>query len=629
MDSSPPTARPTTRSWPSSRPCFLAASLLVAACGGATRSPILFADPAPVPRFPADRKAKILAKLPEIETTFAQIYAATGAPGMAGGLVIDGELVWVKGFGVRDLESRSPVDADTVFRIASMSKSFTAVAILQLRDAGKLRLDDEVASWIPEVAGLRYPTRDSRPITLRDLLQHTGGFPEDNATGDLKLASTEAELLARLKKTGLASSPGSAFEYANLGYEILGLVVERASGQPYSRYVDAHIFKPLGMTSSFFQHADVPAARRTEGYGRRSPSAPLTREVQLGLGTGAPMGGLLTSSRDLARWIAWQLAAWPPRDEPDRGPLARASLREAQQSARLLGVGREAPVPGPIDVGAEGYAFGLGSNQDCELGWVVTHSGGLPGFGSYMIWLPERGVGLFAMTNRTYVSGARATWMVLRKLERDGLLPRRTSPASPALTRARPRIDALLGNFDDAAITAAFDPLLVSHLGLLELRRRLEGVRTRHGACRAEGEIEPTNALRGDWKLSCERGGEVRVHVELTGEERLQALDFREKVPPGEAALAAARLVVKALDSGDAAILETVAHPVFDRPRAKVMVERWKAAGCVLGVSKGGDGEERVDFDLTCGEDKRRMTVLLAGGKLADFGVGRTGIGCH
>src|SRR6185503_17486888 len=121
MDSSPPTGPRTTRSSPSSRLCFLAASALLAACSSAPAAPakLRYGEPQPVARFPADRKAKLLAKLPEIEEAYRKGFAGIGAPGMAVGLILDGELVWSRGFGVRDLDGRGPVDADTVFRIAS------------------------------------------------------------------------------------------------------------------------------------------------------------------------------------------------------------------------------------------------------------------------------------------------------------------------------------------------------------------------------------------------------------------------------------------------------------------------------------------------------------------------------
>jgi CubicO group peptidase (beta-lactamase class C family) len=104
-------------------------------------------------------------------------------PGAVVGILIDGELAWVNTTGVRELDGRAPVTPDTVFRIASMSKSFTALAILKLRDEGKLSLDDPVARYVPAAADLPYPTKDSPALTIRHLLTHSEGFPEDNPWG--------------------------------------------------------------------------------------------------------------------------------------------------------------------------------------------------------------------------------------------------------------------------------------------------------------------------------------------------------------------------------------------------------------------------------------------------------------
>src|SRR6476469_571513 len=113
---------------------------------------------------------------------------------MVWGVVIDGKLVHVQSTGVRNRTTNEPVTPDTVFRIASMTKSFTSLAVLKLRDAGKLSLEDPVVKWIPEFAGVEYPTKDSEPIRVRHLLTHSAGFPEDNPWGDRQLNITDEQL---------------------------------------------------------------------------------------------------------------------------------------------------------------------------------------------------------------------------------------------------------------------------------------------------------------------------------------------------------------------------------------------------------------------------------------------------
>jgi CubicO group peptidase (beta-lactamase class C family) len=179
-----------------------------------------------------DRKAKVVAALPKVEERIAAEVAGRKLPGFAFGVVLDGELVYAKGFGVADLDDKRPVDADTVFRIGSITKTFTSLAILKLRDAGKLSLDDPVVRTLPELAALRYPTRDSAPITIRQLLTHTSALPQfgnhRHVLRDREV--TERELFNDLPHLSLLWAPGTAFSYSTFGMALLGTVVTRLSG---------------------------------------------------------------------------------------------------------------------------------------------------------------------------------------------------------------------------------------------------------------------------------------------------------------------------------------------------------------------------------------------------------------
>src|SRR6185295_12758452 len=166
-----------------------------------------------------------------------------------------------------DVAARAPVDADTVFRIASMTKSFTAMSILALRDEGKLSLDDPAEKYVPEMKSLAYPTTDAPRITIRHLLSHAEGFPEDNPWGDRQLADTEDQL-SQMIKGGIPFSnpPGIAYEYSNYGFAILGRIVSVVSGVTYEDYVTANVLRPLGMSSTTLEPSAVPFDRRAHGY---------------------------------------------------------------------------------------------------------------------------------------------------------------------------------------------------------------------------------------------------------------------------------------------------------------------------------------------------------------------------
>ncbi|HVI72053.1 MAG TPA: serine hydrolase domain-containing protein, partial [Pyrinomonadaceae bacterium] len=209
----------------------------------------------PPPQFAnPQRKQKLAAAFPEIEKIFKSWMERLQPPGAVLGVIIDGELAWVKAAGVRETTNNSPVTPETIFRIASMTKSFTAMSILKLRDEGKLSLEDPVSRYIPEVANLSYPTNDSPVLTIRHLLTHSEGFPEDNPWGDRQLAQTDKTMREWIRAgIPFSSSPGTTFEYSNYGFAMLGQIVAKASGRPYEEYVRENILKPLGMNASTFE----------------------------------------------------------------------------------------------------------------------------------------------------------------------------------------------------------------------------------------------------------------------------------------------------------------------------------------------------------------------------------------
>src|SRR5688572_12926611 len=168
---------------------------------------------------------------------------------------------------------------------------------------------------------LVYPTSDSPRITIRHLLSHAEGFPEDNPWGDQQLADTDEQLSALIRGgIPFSNAPGIAYEYSNYGFAILGRIVGTLSGnrgtptQAYTRYIQDHVLKPLGMTSTTLEPASVPADRLAHGY--RWEDAQWKEEPLLANGSFGSMGGMLTTLSDLGRYVGAYLAAWPPRDGP-------------------------------------------------------------------------------------------------------------------------------------------------------------------------------------------------------------------------------------------------------------------------------------------------------------------------
>lgn len=578
-----------------------------------------------------------------LEPRLVKTLEATRAPGAAIGLVVDRQLVYFKGVGVREVGGAGPsgqantpaadpalrVDEDTVFRIASMTKAFVSAAALRLRDEGKISLDDPAEKYLPELRGLRYPTADSPRITVRHLFSHSSGLPEDNASADLRMPMSEADF-DELLSHGLSFStaPGTQFEYANLGFALAGRVVTRASGVRVQDYVTRELLRPLGMTATGWDGSSVPANHRAHGYGRKDSAMPAEglakydddaphEEPMLADGAWAAIGGIWTSPRDYARWVAFQLAAWPPRDAPDDGPVRRASVRETQSMQRFEGIDAWRDPKGELRVRGGGYGMGWGVSATCRFERVISHSGGLPGYGSWVALLPERGVGVFSMTNLTYTSGGRAGAELLESLDDQGLIPRRPQKVSPQLETARARVLELLARFDEAEAARTFDRQYQSYETFAALEKRLAGLRTAHGACTPGTPFEAENVLRGRARLACERGG-IELAITLTSDypPRIQSLALKSALPPS------ARLV--SLGGRASALLaawnEKAAAELFpgpdDRKEAK---EAFAAAAFEHGACQApqpelSDGSASAAFRLRCERGDLNLTITLQGG---------------
>jgi CubicO group peptidase (beta-lactamase class C family) len=454
----------------------------------------------------ANRRETLKTAFASIDQTFRDFAVREHIPGAAWGIVVDGELVHVGVTGLREVASKAAVEADTVFRIASMTKSFTAMAILRLRDEGKLSLDDPAERYVPEMKTLKYPTTDSPRITVRHLLSHAEGFPEDNPWGDQQLAKTDSQMSA-LIGAGIpfSNAPGMAYEYSNFGFAILGRIVGNVSKMPYRDYIAINILAPLGMTSTTLEPTAVPARKLAHGY--RWEDAQWKEEPQLKDGAFGAMGGMLTSVSDLGRYVAAFVGAFPPRDGPETAPIKRASLREMQQIARPRASVVTRGANGAIQLNAGGYGYGLGISETCEFGHVVAHSGGLPGFGSQMRWLPEYGVGIVAMGNRTYTGWGGVFTTALDLLAKTGGLQRRAPEPSPALVEARDNVSRLILQWDDALADRIVAENLFLDRSKERRRREIDELKGKVGTCKPPASFHNVeNALRGTWAMPCERG---------------------------------------------------------------------------------------------------------------------------
>ncbi len=431
-----------------------------------------------------------------LDADFAKWMEEAHVPGLVWGIVKDGRLVHVKAMGVQELKARSPVTHDTAFRIASMTKAFTGYSILKLRDEGKLRLDDPVSKYVPETAGW------SKGITVGDLLHHTAGFVTDDPWGDRQQPLPEAEF-TKMLETGVpfSTAPGTRYEYSNFGYALLGRIVSNVSKQDYAARVEETLLKPLGMKSSRYEVRDVPAEKLAMGY--RWENDAWAPEPVMPHGAFGAMGGLVTTGNDYAKWISYLLAAWPAREQE---VMSRKTVRAMQYGGGMLHSRRRPGKEGDNCRLSAIYGAGLVAANDCVLGNVLFHGGGFPGYGSHMLLIPDAGVGVFALTNRTYAGPTAPVWDAATALFRSGFFTMRPTAVSPALDAAY----AAARRIWKSGGPEGEKPYLAMNFAMdrsdANWRKYLAGLSGQLGACDDSPAITATGNLSGRFSWACANG---------------------------------------------------------------------------------------------------------------------------
>lgn len=305
------------------------------------------------------------------------------------------EIVAYNGFGFIDNVTRRPTSR-SIFRIASCTKSFTAAALLQLRESGAVSLDDRVTDWLDTGPWTLFD-KHVEPPTLRMLLSMSGGLPTDDAWAD-RQESMSTDEFDRFVGMGfsLSAQPGIGFQYSNLGYALIGRVIEKATGTPYREYVTANLLQPLELAGIGFDKSVGNPDDLAIGFHRDGNAwQPLPLSSP---GAFSPIGGLFATLETLSSWGRWLMAAFDSGVELPTVLSAR-SRREMQSIV-------VSPV---VDLDAEtinhSYGLGLTVEHDQACGVIISHSGGYPGYSSHMRWSPITGIGIVAFENATY-SGA-------------------------------------------------------------------------------------------------------------------------------------------------------------------------------------------------------------------------------
>ena len=335
--------------------------------------------------------------------------AADSVGGVTAAVVVGDRMVWAEGFGWADRDRRIPAGVETIYRIGSISKSFTAVAMMRLVDAGVLSLDAPVSSALPQISGFAQPRPGAGAVTFRHLASHTAGIVrepalEDAAAGPIE--GWEQKVLASIPATRFDTVAGARYAYSNIGFGVLGLAVSRAANTEFRALVTREIFQPLGMTHSSFivpredlRHLAVGYANRRDG----TIDADGPAREHAGRGYKVPNGGIYSTVGDLARFVAGMTGA------------AGDALLPLEHRLEMMRV--QTP-------GSDSSGYGLGFQITSVEGGrrYVGHGGSVAGYTAYLVFEPESRVGVIILRN--YSSGrtnlARASAQLLASLIAEG-----------------------------------------------------------------------------------------------------------------------------------------------------------------------------------------------------------------
>jgi CubicO group peptidase (beta-lactamase class C family) len=295
------------------------------------------------------------------------------APGVSILVAKDGKAIYSKGFGMANLENKVSNSSNSVFEIGSITKQFTAVAILMLEEQGKLSVQDEITKYIPD-----YPTQ-GKTITIHHLLNHTSGIKSyTNMISFLDLARTDmtpTELIEKFKNEPMEFDPGTDFNYNNSGYILLGYIIEVASGKSYEAFIQENIFDKIGMSNSYYGSMIRVIPNRARGYAQNQDGYENARYLSMTLPYAA--GSIMSTTQDL---LKWQNAI------SSNKLIKRSSLEKAINGSKLTN----------------------GDSLDYGYGWIsgklrssktIEHSGGIFGYSSNGIFLPDENIYVIGLSN--------------------------------------------------------------------------------------------------------------------------------------------------------------------------------------------------------------------------------------
>ncbi len=315
------------------------------------------------------------ANLTRIDSIVSAELRKNHVPGASVAVVSHGELVVAKGYGQENVEAGTRASAETIYRIGSLTKQFTALGIMQLVEQGKVGLDDEITKYLPD-----FPTQGHK-VTVRHLLTHTSGIHNYTALGPkvwnetFRVDQTNEQMIALFKDVPFDFSPGERYGYSNSAFFLLGVIIEKVSGLPYPKYLKERILEPLGLRSTSYCDNRAIVPHRSQGY--EVDSGDVVNAAPMSMTTPGAAGAICSTVVDL---VAWQRAF-------NDAKLISPASRDAMRTAATLNDGKKTS-----------YGFGLGVGE-FEGHRSVSHSGGINGFISWLGHFPNDDLSIAVLTN--------------------------------------------------------------------------------------------------------------------------------------------------------------------------------------------------------------------------------------
>lgn len=475
----------------------------VAVAAPIVAAPAMAQEAAPAPQAQVFAKLNDAEAIRRVDGVIAEIEARPEFVGLSVAVARGDRLLVDRGAGIADLEWNQPADAKTPFRIGSITKQFTAAAIMKLVERGKVGLDDPISKYVPDF------DTEGHTVTIRQLLNHTSGIPNYTAqpafAAKAPLDLSDEDLLKTIAGVPFDFDPGTKWAYSNTNYYLLGMVVAKAVGKPYAEFMDDEFFKPLGLTHTRYGSLRDIVPQRAQGYEYDPASGRIHNAAAISMNVPGGAGALISTAGDLVRW---QIA------------LANGRAVSPGSFQQMIG--------STVDVGdgVNKYGFGLmvGESGGQRRIW---HNGGINGFNSMLMWLPDEGLRVAVISNDIALpSDAIAGRIVAALTSAEPLPPLRTTADPGGAAAVRKFIE------DQVNGTTDFSTMSPQLADLVRAHPEGKAMFTAWGPIKAISFVAVDLGGMDTYRVEFTSGPPVLFNILRTPDGKIGSLSFRPLSPP-------------------------------------------------------------------------------------------------